>query len=477
MVDGVFYLAEAIATEAESADKGLMSNLLYLGCALGLIALNGFFVAAEFALVKVRIARIDQLVLDKRPFAVTSRWLAMRLDKSLSACQLGITMASLALGWIGEPAFAILVEPVLLYVGVVDATVLRALSFILAFSAITGLHLVVGEQFPKIFAIRRPETMLLWCAGLLRVFYAVLYPFLVLLDATTSFLLRLVGIHGAADHEVVNSQEELRALLREAHIHGNLTRNEHSLINNVFEFDDLIVRRVMLPRGEVAFIDIHDSLPSLLTLVRQTKHTRYPVCDRSLDRVLGVIHIKDLVGLDPEATDFDPTDIMRPPKKVPESMPISLVLRHFQATHQLMAFVVDEYGTTIGMVTLENVLERIVGDVDDEFDVAKPNVVPNGKGEFIVNGTTMIAEARLKLNIPLVQSDHADSDTVSGLLIELNHGFLAPGDEIVLDGAVAEVMEVKHDRAIKVRFRIAEKLSHESRSESESESRSDASIE
>ncbi len=452
----------------------VLDNVLYLACAIGLIALNGFFVAAEFALVKLRIARIDQLVRDKRMFASTARWLAVRLDKSLSACQLGITMASLALGWVGEPAFARLVDPILVSVGIRDERILHVLSFIAAFSAITGLHLVVGEQFPKIFAIRRPETMLLWCALPLRICYAVLYPFLVVLDAVTSFLLRLAGISGQASHDAVNSEEEIRALLREAHIHGNLTRNEHSLINNVFEFDDLIVRRVMLPRGEIAFIDIHESLPNLLKLVRQTKHTRYPVCDRSLDRVLGVIHIKDLVGLDPDSTDFDPTDIMRPPKKVPESMPISLVLRHFQATHQLMAFVVDEYGTTTGLVTLENVLERIVGDVDDEFDVAKPNVVPCGPGEFMVSGTTLIAEARSKMNLSLDQSE--DADTISGLLTELTHGFLATGDEIVLDGAIAQVMEVKHDRAIKVRFRIIQGASEEPHSETESEHRGDGPI-
>ncbi len=437
----------------------VLDNILYLVGAIALIALNGFFVAAEFALVKVRISRIDQLVREKKVFAPTARWLAMRLDESLSACQLGITMASLALGWVGEPAFARLVEPVLGAIGLQDERLTHIFSFIVAFTTITGLHLVVGEQFPKIFAIRRPETMLLWCAGLLRVFYAVLYPFLSLLNAITSFLLALVGISGAADHDGPNSQEEIQALLREAHIHGNLTRNEHSLISNVFEFDDMIVRRVMLPRGDVAFIDVQDSLPSLLKLVRQTQHTRYPVCDRSLDRVLGVIHIKDLVGLDPDATDFNPTDIMRPPKKVPETMPISHVLRHFQATHQLMAFVVDEYGTTTGMVTLENVLERIVGEVDDEFDVTKPNIVPNGAGEFIVRGTTLISEARMKMNILLDQTE--DAETISGLLTELNRGFLTQGDKIVLDDAVAEVLEVKHDRATKVLFRINSKLKND----------------
>jgi CBS domain containing-hemolysin-like protein len=430
-------------------------TLIFLGLAVGLIVLNGFFVAAEFSLVKVRISRIEQLAKEGKPFARTARWLAKRLDESLSACQLGITMASLALGWVGEPAFAALVEPVLGWFNITDERVVHVLAFACAFSVITGLHLVVGEQFPKIFAIRRPEKMLLWCAAPLKFFYVILYPFLIVLNMVTSVLLRLVGIHGASDHDNVNTEEEIRALLREAHIHGNLSRNEHSLINNVFEFDDLVVRRVMLPRGNVAFFDVNQSISALRELVRTTMHTRYPVCDGSLDKVLGVVHIKDLLTVAESDENFDVRSIMRPPKKVHETMPISKVLRHFQATHQLMAFVIDEYGTITGMVTLENVLERIVGEVDDEFDNADPNIVPEGPTEFLVNGTTPIEEARRRLDIPLEESEEAD--TVSGLLMEYSQRILSQGDVIELDGAVAEVLEMKNDSATKVRFKVSKK--------------------
>ncbi|TWU24225.1 Hemolysin C [Novipirellula galeiformis] len=431
----------------------MTGTLLYLGLAVLLILLNGFFVAAEFALVKVRISRIDQLARDGKPFAGTAKWLAKRLDKSLSACQLGITMASLALGWVGEPAFAALVEPVLGWIGVVDERVIHVMGFALAFSAITGLHLVVGEQFPKIFAIRRPEQMLLWCALPLKLFYVILYPFLIALNVVTSFLLRLVGIAGAADHDGVRTEEEIRALLREAHVHGNLSRSEHALINNVFEFDDMIVRRVMLPRGEVIFFDIHEPISKLRELVRQTMHTRYPVCDRSLDNVIGVVHIKDLLMIPPDAEDIDLRSIVRPPKKVHETMPISRVLRHFQATHQLMAFVIDEYGTITGMVTLENVLEKIVGEVDDEFDNADPDIVPAGPGEFIINGSTGIEEVRRRLSLPLEESQEAD--TISGLLMDVKQKILVQGDKLQVDGAMVEVLEMKHDSATKLKFTIA----------------------
>ena len=431
---------------------GLTGTLIYLSLALILIVLNGFFVAAEFALVKVRISRIEQLNREGKAFAATAKWLAKRLDESLSACQLGITMASLALGWVGEPAFARLVEPILHLVGIENENIVHLLGFTVAFSVITALHLVVGEQFPKIFAIRRPEQMLLWCALPLKFFYVILYPFLTVLNVVTTFLLTLVGIRGAAEHDGPSSEEEIRALLREAHIHGNLTRNEHSLINNVFEFDDMIVRRVMLPRGEVTFFDINEPVSSLRELVRQTMHTRYPVCDRSLDKVLGVVHIKDLLVVPPDAEDFDLRTIVRPPKKVHETMPISRVLRHFQATHQLMAFVIDEYGTITGMVTLENVLEKIVGEVDDEFDNADPNIVPAGPGEFIVNGTTPLSEARMGLDIPLEESTEAD--TLGGLLMEFKQSILTQGDTIDLVGASVDVLEMKNDSPTKLRIRI-----------------------
>ncbi|MDA8698347.1 hemolysin family protein [Rhodopirellula sp.] len=430
-----------------------MSTMMFLVGAVVLIILNGFFVAAEFALVKVRVARIDQMVKERRPFAPTARWLADRLDESLSACQLGITMASLGLGWVGEPAFAALLERPLEWMGVTDPQIVHVIGFAAAFSVITGLHLVVGEQFPKIFAIRRPETMLLWCAAPLKFSYIILYPFLAVLNESTSFLLKRVGIHGTAEHDGPVSEDEIRVILRDAHVRGNLSRNEHSLINNVFEFDDLIVRRVMVPRNEVAFFDVDQPLAEILDQVRLSKHTRYPVCDGSLDEVLGVVHIKDLLGIPIDSERFNLRDLMRPPKKVPETMPISRVLRHFQATHQLLAMVIDEYGVATGVVTLENVLEEIVGPVEDEFDTEQPDFVPIGSDEFLVNGSVRLDEARKELSIPLEESDEAD--TISGLLMDVHQKILAQGDVIQLQGGTAEVVEVKNDCATKVKFKIS----------------------
>ena len=219
-----------------------MSDVTAIAVAVALVILNGFFVAAEFALVKVRVSQIEKLAREGRPFGKMALWLATRLDRSLSACQLGITMASLALGWVGEPAFAHLISPLFKLMGITSEQLLHGMAFVFAFSLITSLHLVIGEQVPKIFAIRRPQMILLWCAVPMMFFYVILFPFMILLSAITSYLLRLLGIEGSG-HDAPHTEEEIRVLLSEAHLHGDLSRSEHRLLDAVFEFDDMICRR------------------------------------------------------------------------------------------------------------------------------------------------------------------------------------------------------------------------------------------
>ena len=432
-------------------------TLGFLSLAGVLIIINGFFVAAEFALVKIRISRLQEMADAGKPAAGAALWLAKRLDKSLSACQLGITMASLALGWVGEPAFAALIAPALAAVGVTSETVIHITAFAVSFAVITGLHLVVGEQFPKIFAIRKPGSMLLWCAWPMRLAYVLLYPFLWVLDTVTAALLRLVGIEGAGHGEAPSTENELRQLLSEAHRHGTVTGSEHSLIQAVFEFDDMKVSAVMLPRTDVVFFDVNEPVEAALDVFRRTKHTRYPLCDRSLDAIVGVVHVKDLLAADFTAAGFDLRSIARPQKKVPETMPVSKVLRHFQSTRQLMAFVVDEHGIVVGVVTLEQVLEQIVGEVDDEFDEREPNITAAGPGEFLVDGGTTLSQVARELNVPLTGTDDAAGiDTLSGLLMERTQKIPHAGDVVELDGARAEVVESKHNRATVVRMTLTD---------------------
>lgn len=449
MIDHLYLLAD---TAAESASW--THTLTLLAIAAALVIANGFFVAAEFALVKIRPSRIDDLVSEGRRFAPTAKWLATRLEQSLSAGQLGITMASLALGWVGEPAFATLVIPVVEVVGITNAGTQHVIAFIVAFTVITALHLVIGEQAPKIFAIREPEKMLLWCAVPMKAFYLLSYPLMAALSATTAWLLHKVGLEKTDAHGETFTETEIRALVHQAHVHGELTRNEHTLIDAIFEFDDLICRRIMLPRRDVDFIDVSQSVDEIMAMIRRTRHTRYPVCDGSLDNVVGVLHIKDLLQEDDEqAIDF--RAIARPPRKVPESLPVGKLLRHFQGTHQLMAFVIDEHGTVIGIVTLENVMEQIVGDVADEFDIENPEIVPDGPGQFVAVGSTSVEDLEKRLNVTF---SAPDADTLTGLLMHYAQEIVEEGQSVRLGAVQADVLDASNGRALRVRLTLPDEM-------------------
>ena len=433
-----------------------INDSLYLVLALILVILNGFFVAAEFALVKVRGSQLEEMVRRGWPFAKTARWLGIRLDASLSACQLGITLTSLGLGWVGEPAFSRLVAPVLHWCGITSEAVIHTVGFIVAFALITALHLVIGEQAPKIFAIRHPDKMVRWCAFPLKFFYVIFYPFLIALNAATSAVLRLVGIRGETGHDSPHSEDEIRALMLNAHIHGDLTQAEHRLLNAVFEFDDMICRRVMVPRHGVVFLDADAPSDVTLDIIRRTKHSRYPICKGSLDDVIGILHVKDVIDV-LDKTQIDVRKLKRPSRLIPESMPISKLLRQFQATHQLMAIVVDEHGTNVGIVTLENVLEQIVGPVDDEFDHDTPDIFPCGPGQHIVQGSAPVEDVGQELDIELFDQEYdQDIDTISGLLVMRMGRILEVGDRVEFPGAVAEVTEVIGARATQIKFTRAD---------------------
>ena len=380
-----------------------------------LVAANGFFVAAEFALVKIRGSQLEEMVQQGRPFAR-------------------------------------LLTPLLHGIGITSSAAIHTIAFIIAFGLITALHLVIGEQAPKIFAIRRPDTMLLACAAPLKFFYFLLYPFLAVLAKTTAVLLRTVGIDEASEHDAPPTEAEIRRMLSQAHAHGELTRSEHRLLHAVFDFDDLITRRVMVPRSDIVFFDVSQPISECIRLAKKAKHTRYPVCDGSLDKVLGIAHIKDLVGVSGEKK-FNLRSILRPPRQIPETMPISRLLRHFQATHELMALVVDEYGTLVGFVTLENVLEEIVGPVEDEFDTEPPPIVEEGPQAFIVLGSSPVKVVNRRLGLGLASRD---ADTFSGLLTARLGRIPKAGDRVDLEDAAAEVLEVKGARATRVRVTLPE---------------------
>lgn len=428
----------------------LTHNLLWLGFAGLLIAANAFFVAAEFALVKIRPGQVDEMVARQRPFAPVARWLFERLDAALSACQLGITMASLGLGWVGEPAFANLVEPALHALGITSPVVLHSVSFTLAFTLITVLHIVIGEQVPKIYAIRKPEGILLGAAWPMRAFYYATYPLMAALNRASTFVLARLGVGGGGGHDEEHSEAEIRTMLRRAHERGDVSRVEHRLLDAVFEFDDRVARQIMVPRSEVVFLDAEAPFEHWLEVLKATRHTRYPVCEGSLDHVVGMVHVKDLLGASGEPS-FDWRSVRREPYRIPETMPIAKLLRGFQSGRQHMALVVDEYGNTIGTVSLENVLEQLVGAVEDEFDDETPDVIEEAPGRYLLRGVLPLDVVNRRLGLELYAED---VDTLSGYLVQQVGGLLEPGQTISLPDCTVEVLDAIDGRALRVRLSL-----------------------
>jgi CBS domain containing-hemolysin-like protein len=326
----------------------------------------------------------------------------------------------------------------------------HTLAFVVGFSGITAVLLLLGEQAPKILAIRKPERIILWCAVPLRGFYLVSYPLILGLSRSTSVLLRWFGVRGGSEHEGAHSEEEIRVLVGHAHVSGELSGSEQQLIEAAFEFDETVARQIMIPRGEVAYFDLLSPIALAFEVHRAARRTRYPVCEGSIDQVRGVVHLKDLVGVW-SADRIDLRKLMRPPRFVPETMRIAALLSHFQTTHQHLAFVVDEYGSIAGIVTLEDVLERIVGEVQDEFDAEAPDAVPDGPGAYLVQGGASLAGLRAPLGLEWPET-HAD--TVSGLLMEMLGRVPRVGDRVEIAGAAIEVVRADAVRAGEVRVEL-----------------------
>ncbi|MEQ9426453.1 MAG: hemolysin family protein [Cyclobacteriaceae bacterium] len=436
--------------EAESsyAMDGAMIGLTVI-----FIILNGFFVAAEFALVKVRKSRLKAMVAEKRAFAETAMWLYKRQNLALSACQLGITMASLALGWIGEPAIAHLITPLIHDLGIESEAVIHGIAFTIAFTIITALHIVIGEQVPKIYAIRKPGIVFLGSAALLKGFYVLLYPFMYGLDNITTIILRWLGIEASGEHETALTEDEIRASLSIAHAKGELSANEHRLLDAVFKFDDEVARKIMIPRNEVEFLDINNSFAENLQLAKRSNHSRFPLCDGSLDKLIGVVHIKSMVGIDDDqAPDLDSIKIT--PMLIPENMLLGKLLHEFRASRKHLAFIQEEHGTILGIVTLEDVLEELVGNVQDEFDNDQPEIVEQSSGKYLLDGDVQIDEINSKFNIDLFAED---ADTISGLIVEKFGHKLKVGKIFNLsEGVDVEIVSIDGIRATKIRLSISQ---------------------
>jgi magnesium and cobalt exporter, CNNM family len=389
-------------------------GLLKVASVLAIIALNAFFVIAEFAIVKVRATQIEPMARSGKRRARVAQNVISHLDRYLSACQLGITMTSLGLGWVGEPVVAHMIAPLLATVGITDPTLITTISFAVGFTLITFLHIVVGEQSPKWWAIQWPQRATLFVSQPLHLFYLVFRPFISLLNVSANMFLKSLGIKPMDGTEVSHSEEELRLLLSKGKV---LTATGKTISLNAIELRNRTVREVMVPRTNVVFLTTEKTLEENLALAQENQFTRYPLCEKDLDNIVGMIHLKDLFKL--KGTTGAGTKLMEIKRDllfVPETTPLEKVLNLFLTKRILMAAAVDEYGGTAGLVTLENILEELVGEIRDEFDVEPLMVQKVSDSEFLVDGTMPLHDfARMFEVKPLSR----DVVTVSGYAIQL----------------------------------------------------------
>jgi CBS domain containing-hemolysin-like protein len=440
-------VAEAISQHWDS--PGVIA--LRLSAIALLVFLNGFFVAAEFALVKVRGSQLDALMAEGNRGAGIARQVMTNLDAYLSACQLGITLASLGLGWVGEPFLARMLQPLFSLVSIESPAVIKATSFTLAFSTITFLHIVLGEQAPKILAIRKALGTAIVISPPLRLFYIVFKPAIWFLNAASNWVLKhIFRLQPMEGGEVSHSEEELRLILDQSEKADEVSELGRDLLVNALDLRQRVVRDIMTPRGEVVFLDLEKTFDQNVKVALESRHTRFPLCRGHLDNAVGLIHIKELM---PMMLDPHP-DLMRIKRElipVPEMMSLEKLLNLFLTKHAHLAIVVDEYGGTVGMVTLENVLEEIVGDIQDEFDTEKAEFRKINENEFSVDGSLGLYELR---DLASLELESSDVSTIGGYVTHLLGHLPKQGEQVRIENYLVTISQTDGRRVGQLHFRM-----------------------
>ncbi|PFH84398.1 hypothetical protein COI44_16785 [Bacillus sp. AFS088145] len=407
-----------------------------------LIAFTAFFVASEFAIVKIRSSRIDQLIGEGNKKARAVKRVITHLDEYLSACQLGITVTSLGLGWLGEPAVDELLHPLLDDLHLPTA-VSGTISFLLAFGIITFIHVVVGELAPKTIAIQKAEQITLRFSPALILFYKITYPFIWLFNNSARMVLKIFGLPPASEHEVAHSEEELRILLSESYKSGEINQSEFKYVNNIFDFNMRVAKEIMVPRTEMVAIDLREAFHENIHFMSTEKYTRFPVVDGDKDHVVGLINFKDVftdfVLHKGEAEVKTLEQYIRPIIQVIESISVHDLLVKMQREHIHMSILVDEYGGTSGLVTVEDILEEIVGEIRDEFDVdEKEDISKVSENKFIIAGKVLISEINDVFSLDI---DDTDVDTIGGWILTENFD-VQEGDSIKYQNCTFKVLKL-----------------------------------
>ncbi|USZ69764.1 hemolysin family protein (plasmid) [Halorussus salilacus] len=411
-----------------------------------LVFLNGFFVASEFAYVRVRSTSVEQMVDEGRTGAETLQEAVDNLDNYLAVTQLGITIASLGLGWVGEPAVAALIEPFL--GSVLPESLVHLVAFAVGFGFITFLHVVFGELAPKTIAIAQAERIAVLVSPAMKFFYYVFYPGLIVFNGTANAFTRLLGVPPASETDETLEEEEILMVLSRSGREGHVDKAEVEMIEAVFELDDVSVREVMVPRPDVVSVPADLPLPELRTLIIESGHTRYPVVDADDGTdVVGYLDVKDVLRVG-ESTDSDAEeaavsagDLARELPVVPETGAVDDLLREFQTEHSQMAAVIDEWGSFEGIVTIEDLVEQVVGDLRDQFDTdaREPSIEPRGDGSYAVDGGVAVSDVNAELD---AEFEVEDFGTIGGLVLDRLGRAPEVGDRVEADGYTLEVAAV-----------------------------------
>jgi CBS domain containing-hemolysin-like protein len=450
----VIVAASAGSASTTGTDAGWL--LWQLGLIVLFILINGFFVAAEFALVKVRVSQLDEIIGEAKSRrrmarANLAKHLIFHIDAYLSACQLGITIASLVLGALGEPFVHQLVEPWLGHggLGLSDWWV-SAVSWTLAIGSITALHVVLGEQMPKTLAIRRALDTSLLVGRPLHVFALIFKPLIWALNAAATGLLRLIfRVKPAEDAHIVHSAEELRMLVTESQRKEEVTETERDILINALALNDLIVRDIMTPRGSIVALDIHKDFQTNLRTAIESKHTRFPLIDGHFEATAGLVHIKDLLAVVGQPAP-NLQKIARELHAVPELMPLDKLLKFFLTRHVHLALVVDEFGAVMGMVTLDDVIEELVGEIQDEFDTEEKRFQRVTDDEFVVDGTLSLYELADRSDLEL-ESDEVS--TIGGYLTDQLGHLPSVGEKTEVENYEATITKTDGRRVVQVHFK------------------------
>jgi len=444
----LFSLIFADGDATASTSVGML--FLKLGAVLFLVAANGFFVAAEFAFVGVRRSRIETLATAGKTSAIRLLRLLDNLNAYLSASQLGITLASLGLGWVGEPVIARMLEQPLS--GLSD-TFRHGLAFGIAFSIITSLHIVLGEQAPKLFGLARAERVALAVALPMELFYRVFQWPIRALDWASARTVRLLGLQATSEHASSYTEAELRQLVDISRDSGHLRAEERRLIHRVFEFSDTLVREAMVPRTAIAAISSDSSLEAITKAFEQNRYSRLPVYRESIDNVIGFVHSKDVMPYLLLPDKFRLEDVMQPPLFVVDTARLEHVLGQMQKGKTHFGFVVDEHGGLEGIITLEDLLEEIVGEISDEHDEeVNEQINPVGDRQFLLDGGLAVRDLnrRLKLSVPESEA----YTTIAGFLMTAAGHVLKPGEIVKHNGLVFRVERVERRRVMRVRLEL-----------------------